>query len=271
MMKKKLTLKEIQDQEKQMLEILIKFLDNHNINYYLCYGSLLGAVRHKGFIPWDDDIDIVLFRDEYEILINKIKNKETIAGEFEFIGWEIGKTEWPFLKMINKNILVNTESKCDEYLWIDIFPLDKIETNDLKFRRKIRKYRSLLDLKRFSKRNVPISGDTKAKKILKYIISKTILPLLNENFIIKRYINLCKKYNNEKCDYVFNNIWEADYMNKIPIKVLAQQDYYKFEDIKVKSFKDYDTVLKACYGNDYMTPPPIEKRVTHEIKAYKTK
>ena len=70
-----LTLKEIQSEEKNILKAVTKFLDTHNIKYYLWAGTFLGAVRHKGFIPWDDDIDIGIKRDDYDKLIELLKQK----------------------------------------------------------------------------------------------------------------------------------------------------------------------------------------------------
>ena len=122
--------KEIKKELLNILYILDIFLTNHNLKYSITSGTLLGAVRHKGFIPWDDDIDISMLRPDYNKLIHILKNINKIDESLSGIGFELGNSNIPFLKIINKNI--KTEEKIirditDEgNLWVDIFPFDGI-------------------------------------------------------------------------------------------------------------------------------------------------
>ena len=106
MNKKYLDIKEIQKEELNILKETIKFLNKNNIKYYIFYGTLLGAVRHQGFIPWDNDIDIAIPRPEYEKLINILKEKNNKINNMniESIGYEVGVSDWPFIKIVNKDI-----------------------------------------------------------------------------------------------------------------------------------------------------------------------
>ena len=126
MERKYLNIKEIQEEELNILKETIKFLDHNNIKYYIFYGTLLGAVRHQGFIPWDDDIDIAIPRPEYEKLIKILKEKNNKINNLniESIGYEVGVSDWPFIKIVNKDIKLEDELNCDKNLWIDVFPLD---------------------------------------------------------------------------------------------------------------------------------------------------
>ena len=125
---KYLTLEEIHKEETEILKKFISFCDENNLTYYICGGTLLGAIRHKGFIPWDDDIDVMMPRNEFEKL-EKILNEKKIAENLSFISYDNGNMHYPFGKVINTNIKIDdscVKDKLEQYLWIDIFPMDGI-------------------------------------------------------------------------------------------------------------------------------------------------
>ena len=111
----------------RMLKELDEYLGEHGIQYSIMSGTLLGAVRHGGFIPWDDDIDIAVLRKDYDRLIEILRKNKRIGEELEISGYEVDKTDMPFLKVYNKSIAVKDNlAKDPSELWIDIFPFDNV-------------------------------------------------------------------------------------------------------------------------------------------------
>jgi len=261
-----LTLEEIQQELTKMLKESVKFFKKQDINYFIWAGTYLGAVRHKGFIPWDDDIDLAMTRPEYNKLLKHLKNNNNkISNNLEAIGFELGNSDFPFIKIINKKLSVIEKEKCDEYLWIDIFPLDGTPKESEKFWKKINFYKTIFTLKRNEKNNVALPYSNKYKKVLKKVFIK-FLKLWKYDSFLTFYYKACTKYNYEKCEYVHNNVWSSS--KEIFHKNQLINKEYIFEGIKVNGLKDYDTILSRGYGN-YMELPPEDKRVTHEIKVWK--
>ena len=115
---KYLTLEEIHKEETEILKKFISFCDENNLTYYICGGTLLGAIRHKGFIPWDDDIDVMMPRSEFEKM-EKILNKKKIADNLSFISYDNGNMHYPFGKIINTNIKIDEsciKDKLEQFL-----------------------------------------------------------------------------------------------------------------------------------------------------------
>lgn len=259
---KKLTTKEIQKYELDLLKRLIKFLDDNNINYYLAYGSLIGAIRHKGFIPWDDDIDILIMREDY----NKMLELEIDSSlGFEIVSIEKRTLPLPFAKAIDKDIELITDSIFNEYLWIDIFPIDYMPESDYECQKMFKKrniYKSLIFLR--------LVDEKKLKKYysrIKLLLVKILKKFLNKfdiYYFAEKIVNICenkKNKGNNLCHYV----WSLNYV-KLDKDLISEVALYDFENLKVKSFKNYDKCLKDIYG-DYMKLPPESERVSHNMEA----
>ncbi len=257
---KYLTLKEIQEEEKNILSIVVNYLEQNDINYSIYYGTLLGAIRHNGFIPWDDDIDLALLRKDYNILLKCLKRDKGIIDKkngIEAIGFEIGNSICPYIKIVNKNIEIDDDFNYDHYLWIDMFPLDNIKDNYSLYFKKLDILRSIFFLKRDEINDVP-------SKTLKNKIGRFIVRFINFNKFLNKYINYCKKYENLDTKLIAKNAWARKTISlKEKFKVI--DDY--FDNVKISRIEDYDYHLKVLYGNNYMELPPVEKRVTHLFKA----
>ena len=247
--------------QKLELEILIefdKFCQNNNLKYYLAEGTLLGAVRHKGFIPWDDDIDVMMPREDYEkflkLAIKKFnKNYKIQCIQTEPKYWVIA-SKIRMLKdtgYVQNDVLKMTDNAG---VYIDIFPLDylpEIYSKEIAFNFKmIRLLRRMLWLKTgFSKKK------NLRNKILKFFA----------NFIsVEKYHELIKKrmtkYNNRSHKYIVN--YGSYYpLSKliIPAHVYGEGKYLDFENYKFLVPNDYDYILTNVYG-DYMQLPPENKR-----------
>lgn len=268
---KEITLDEMKKIELDIMKEIHKICEEQNINYFLSGGTLLGAVRHKGFIPWDDDIDILLPRTDYERFIDYCINNET---PFKLI---CNKTDpnygYLFAKAVDTStVLIEdfaNKNGSEMGVFVDIFPLDGVgDTMDeaIKQLNKTRFYRELLiaaNWKRFAR------SKTKAwyyepirfaffvlSRFFSYksLIDKIESKYPKENFESKKYSAcICGAYRNKEI------CLSETYTEYIMLP---------FEDCLFRCPKKYENYLINVYG-DYMKLPPEEKRITHHsFKAY---
>ena len=268
-MKKYLNETEIRNELISQLKIVIDYLKKNNITYSITSGTLLGAVRHNGFIPWDDDIDIGILRKDYEKLIEIVKlNGLKINEDLSFYGYELCNEDWPFLKVVNNSIRVlETRENKESKLWIDIFPFDGLPRGkeqlyssfvEKTVKRIMRFKRSAMYGQGYYINNNPI---IRAYNAFLIFLSK-IMPMSKINYCLVKMSSLFKL---ENCNYVQDLTWGSKPLPKYLFDDLVD---YQFENITVKGFKDYDTYLTCIYG-DYMKLPPEDQRVNHGIKAWR--
>ena len=220
-------MKEIQYEEKEMLKKVVDFFNEQDMTYYLWAGTFLGAVRHKGFIPWDDDIDLAMTRPEYNKFLAYLKkNNNKISDNLEVIGLELGNSDFPILKVINKNVKVDEIEQCDEYLWIDIFPLDATPQDNKKFYKRVAFLNKIFILKRQQRLHQNLMATSKFKRFIKnYTLIKD--RKIEEIIIYEKYIpyamvlGINKEYNQKDIKQFVNA-----YMRLININV----DNYLYTD-----------------------------------------
>lgn len=258
--------KQLQSLELDILKIVDVFCKENNITYYLAEGTLLGAIRHNGFIPWDDDVDIIMPRQDYNKFI-QLFNTQIIHDCKLCNQHTIKEYHLPFSKIVTLKDtgFINNESfSLKEYngVYIDIFPLDKAveygeEQN--KRRKKIRKYRDML----LYKAGYPMkhSNERLISKIRSYFYSNDDLH--------KRIEALSTYYNDQPdCGYVAN--YCSSYQLKkqtFPDYAFSKAQYIPFEGYLLPVPKEYDLVLSIIYG-DYLTLPPLEKRKSKHSFIY---
>lgn len=266
---------EIKKELKCMLASLDMFLTRNKISYSIDSGTLLGSRRHQGFIPWDDDIDICIYREDYNRLIDLLKNDNHIEENLYGSSHELGNEEIPYLKIKNKRIIAeeavepgSTEKKSTN-LWIDVFPIDKSPDG---IRGKL--YFGILDkvvkkiwfIKKYS-----IHNWKDKEKGIKRIVNKSISVCLNIftlSFLTEMFIRYCCLYNNKSVEYAGNIAWGTIKSRHVPQEYFGKIVDTPFEDISVKGWERANDWLTYVYG-DYMTPPPVEKRGSHELIAWK--
>lgn len=267
---RRLSTREIQLYE---LDILLKFVEiceKNNLRYYLSGGILLGAIRHKGFIPWDDDIDLAMPRQDFIKLINLSKHYQDDTYMFSFFD-KGGNGEYllPYGKFVNKNTLVGSRFTNDSHLrhlWIDIMPMDGLPNNleeVKKIYNQVEIYRSIIKLC-----NARLGeGKNSLKKIAKYIL-KPIALLYGKERAISKINTLSMQYDYETSTYVgavscgLYGIGER--MLKEDVDNSTQVE---FEKHWFTSFRCWDSYLKGLYGN-YMKLPPEDKRKTHDMTVW---
>ena len=246
-----------------MLGAFDRFMNEHGLQYSIMSGTMLGAVRHGGFIPWDDDIDIAMLRPEYNKLISILIKNRFIGENLYASGSELGDSIWPFVKIFNNNIFVQEKvSQKKQYLWIDVFPFDGLPNHSVNLYQKyIHKLQNLYNYRRADEIVIRENISNLKLKLFFTSISKVI----SDDNYIKFFIHECSKFNVEKAQLVEDLTWGT---KSIPKALFSELVDYKFESIVVKGFKNYDLYLKCIYG-DYMQLPQEDKRDNHGIKAWR--
>ena len=231
------------------------------MNYFLIGGTLLGAVRHKGYIPWDDDLDIAMPRTDYEKLLNILSNKK---GKLLLDCDRTNPKYWlPFAKVRNSKTIYQ-ESLQDNYggpcgIWVDIFPLDNGNSKKSIIERAQYKLTSVLRTAISLKYGVEVSKMTELKegayRLINILPTKFIRKIqylimtLNKNDNSEHSINLGSQYGYKKQTHL-----KAKYY---PAKKLV------FEGKEYSVPNDWNYVLTNIYGENYMKLPPKNKRITH--------
>lgn len=246
--------------ELDILKEVDRICKKNHITYYMAEGSLLGTIRHHGFIPWDDDLDIMMLRKDYEKFL-EVAPKE-INDKYEIQHASTIKKYWsPFIKVryLNNNEFAQKHiAHLTDHNGplLDIFPVDNVPEIDSFGQHlqaiKIKLYRGMLGLKLYRK----------PKKIKSWIVW-----FLSHFYSVKKlHKNLdktFKKYNNKNNKYLVNLASYYNYRKQtFPLKYYGKPKYVKFENMKVPVPKEADKILAKIYGNNYMDIPPLEKRVT---------
>lgn len=262
------TLKHLQKVQLMILKDFIEICDKNDLEYYAYGGTALGAIRHNGFIPWDDDIDLFMFREDYEKFL-KIMS-ELKSEKYDVLNIDIyNDYQYMFSKLSLKGTKFRSawclKKSFDVGINIDIFVLDYIPSNKFSFM--ILKKKSKI-LKKIAYILEIIQNDyytSTSKKIIIYGI-KFIFKLLNiNNKTFKKFYKklLHKLHNNpKKSDMIVYDLAAISYDEPLRVNTLKPPKKVKFESIEINVPNDYDSYLKINYGN-YMELPPKEKQVNH--------
>lgn len=256
---------EIKVKELELLVTFDEFCKKYDLRYFLCGGTLLGAIRHKGFIPWDDDIDLGMPRPDYEKLVELLKNKR----ELNVLAYELGNFSFPYMKIINPDIWVKpyySEEMPKENLWIDIFPFDGLPESIDEGEKIYKKVKILVTLALLAK-SPKGTGKTLFKRVVRGI-AKRVINLYGVSRLSARLreIGLSNSYENSR--WVGGVTWSlhgiGERMEKRQFEVT---EFKEFEKQEFPVFASWIEYLTGCYGN-YMELPPENKRVNHGLKAY---
>lgn len=254
------------DEQKEIELDILKYVDSfcrkHSLQYMLTAGTLLGAVRHKGFIPWDDDVDLMMPRNDYEKLF-MLFNKEASSTNYRLISYRDKSSVYPFFKIVAVNTVVIEDFVDPQYktgVWVDIFPIDGV--ND----KKIYGYAK----KAAFKHNIAVSNAANATTNLRRI-SKSILKMLfsdSDPYKIASDLDKVASRTPIKPD---NNVaivvWGYGPQEEMPYEFLESKEF-EFEGNFFYGPVLYENYLAQIYG-DYMALPPQDERVPHAVKAFK--
>lgn len=261
----KLTLSEIKKYEFKILLEFSTFCQKNKLIYYLAGGTLLGAIRHKGFIPWDDDIDVCMPRADYMRFMQMFPKE----GRYQARSNVLNNMDRPFGKVVDTFTTVQgifTESDAFDHLWIDVFPVDGLP-DDMDKVKKIYKqcsfYRRILRLSdcKLGK------GKSGFKKYSKYIL-KPLMNLYGKKRCINHIEKIAQQNSFESCKYVgivTNGLYgmgERMRKDEFEIAITVQ-----FENHRFPAFSCWDSYLKGIYG-DYMKIPSKDNRKNHDMDVY---
>lgn len=258
---KKLELKRLQSMQLDTLEEVERICKKYGLTYYLIGGTLIGAVRHKGFVPWDDDIDIAMNREDYEIF-NKVALKELNKKYF----LQNYKTDTDFYLPITRVCILGTYVKeaysshlrFNKSAYLDIFPLDKAPDSERLRKDQQRKLKKIDKLIFFKACFVYDDGFLKTKRMVKKLIS-LLLPVSIYTLIEKR-CNIMTRYNDKAGSYLCSMASRYDYNRQLhSIDAFGRPVMLEFEGKLLPVPNRYGDYLRKVYG-DYMKLPPEEKR-----------
>lgn len=254
------TLDEIKEIEKGILNFIDRVCKENNIKYYLAYGTLLGAIRHHGFIPWDDDIDVCMKRDDYNRFIEITKN---ISGQYRLFHFSINPCAYnEYAKIVDyRTKILSYPSRIvdDDGIWVDVFPLDYIPRSANIIRPIIKVCRAIRIL------SVQDKFPAKHSKLLypAWLIGR----LFGYKYFLKIIDRLSQTAHSGSQLGVMASI-SIQYSRKyaFPANWFEETVMVPFEEKQYPAPKCYDNYLKLLYG-DYMQLPPEEKRVSHPVEA----
>lgn len=264
-------LSRLQKEEYEILKSFIKICEENKLRYYLCYGSMIGAIRHNGFIPWDDDIDVAMPRPDYERF--KMISKDVLPKDLYFSTFELGKEHITLSSMLiskKKSFSLNNAKKVTfTGAWIDILAIDGAPKKGIRrnvFFLKFIWRRTMCQLSHFDE----IVNLNKKRPWYEHVV-----------IWLAKVLKIQKIINPVKAGYKFHK-----FLSRIPYDsalevatfqgddklegIVSKEVYgagrkYRFEDIYVNGPEDYDKYLR-CYYPDYMTPPSEDLRNKHNVK-----
>lgn len=261
----RLTVSEIKDYELGILLEFSKFCKKNQLTYYLAGGTLLGAIRHKGFIPWDDDIDVCMPRVDYIRFLQLFPRE----GRYRAKSNILNNMDRPFGKVVDTYTTVHgffTKSNSFDHLWIDVFPVDGLP-EDIDKVKKIYKqcsfYRRILRLSDCKLGE----GKTSFKKYSKYIL-KPLACLYGKKRCIEHIEKIAQQNPYDSCNYVgivtngLYGVGERMKKDEFETAVTVQ-----FENQMFPTFSCWDSYLKGIYGK-YMEIPPDCSKKKHDMNVY---
>ncbi len=258
----------LQEKQLNILKYFIKVCEKHNLQYFLVGGSTLGAIRHKGFIPWDDDIDVLMPREDYNRFLELYRDN----GRYKLFAFEKDiAAKFPYAKICDMTTRKDeTGYVCEIPLGvdIDIFPLDYWDDDLEKAKReakKIKGYMYHLGLSRLSK---PKSVNP-FKRFAKGLLMRWCR-LHGSEYYVRKILKEAVKDEQNGSRYMGTKTWCVyGERNIIPAEAFADRIEIEFEGEKFFAPVGYDAYLTCLYG-DYLPEPPKEKQKTHHsFRAYR--
>lgn len=257
-------LKKISCIQLEMMDEVHRFCEENNITYYMIGGTLLGAVRHKGFIPWDLDIDIAMPRDDYERFKNIYTKTKQLNGRYEYLDYESFQNYMrPHALISHRGTRIKTKydnvNPClmELGVYIDIFPLDNAPDDT---KEQERHAKQLLSVRKLKGRRLMYSYSYKRWRRWVHYIMAAGLSWISVRKINEYQQALMQKYAKGNTSYICSMASQYAYEKQcMPREIYGEPILLEFEGRYFYAPREYEEYLRRLYG-DYMKLPPIEKR-----------
>ncbi|HFI0408423.1 TPA: phosphorylcholine transferase LicD [Streptococcus suis] len=266
------TIKIIQRIELDLLREFIRVCELNNLRYFILGGTLLGAVRHNGFIPWDDDIDVGMPREDFEKL--KSLSQDVFQNPYYCIHDENDSNYTKaFMKLQDQRtsiIMTYSNERKPERIWIDIFPIDGMPAR--KISRKIHEFRYLYSrmMVQLSQFDRIVNQSKKNRPAIENIIIR-IAKIINFQKLLS-YEKRHKAYNNILAKYNISEEYAGNLSGAYKLKEVVPSNYFgkgvklNFAGIDVNAPEKYKDYLTAIYGKNFMQLPPVDDRLPHQYE-----
>lgn len=266
----KADLKTLQVCETEILKEFVKICDENNLKYYLAYGTLLGAKRHNGFIPWDDDVDVAMPRADYDRFCSEVHSK--LPEHLKFRSYLCDVSYDSYVPRIeNQKVIMTDTSGKENYAWIDLFPIDGMPPQNTFsnwiHKKKLIYTRIKINLARMSSGiNFESVTHSKIKKVIIKVLSIiNIGKFLNSRILYDELNVLLKRYSADETKNCVDFMGEK-FKDECPFFYYGSGRELIFEGMSMRVPQKTEELLVMLYG-DYMQLPPEEKRNVHSLKS----
>ena len=267
-------LRNVQNITVSVVKVFMELCEKYNLRYYFIGGSLIGVMRHQGFIPWDDDVDIGMPRKDYdrflEILKTDMPEGYGICNRHTDPNWHFNLSQ--FVDLESEITIHLAQKPRDAHVWIDIFPLDGLPAEEKARKRHVKKI--LMDRYLVQIAHISTQVDAHRKRPLKerlVIGFCKVIPvgkLINSDKVLDRMEGRLRKYDFDTSDYAANMLGRYREREVVPQKYFGTATFADFEGFPVAVPAMSHELLTALYG-DYMQLPPEDKRESHNVTVRK--
>jgi lipopolysaccharide cholinephosphotransferase len=254
----------IQDALFRILRDFAGYCDRNGLTYWLAGGTLLGAVRHGGFIPWDDDIDVDMPREDYLAFLDSVRDRP-VGDHYRAVALELGNSPYPFIQLLDLDTkITNSNSSLHSSLWLDIFPVDFLDPSVLengRFFRGIRHCSRMLEIASIER----VRGRTAAVRLAKAAVV-AFAKIRGAPRYGQRLLDTVRRASRPDGPVGGNAVWGPGRKGMLPREAFFPCSTIAFRGVEFKAPREPHAYLSAYYG-DYMKLPPENRRVSHGTEA----